>query len=126
VRDGLTQRDQDVEAATDGATAAALTKVGSGGLCVIIDTAFPLDEAAKAHELGLAGHGPANSCSSPDLHVGGWQLQADENLRRGITCSRFVADRALSSMAGLSDSARTSGPKSPSAHTAVEPDASVT
>jgi NADPH:quinone reductase-like Zn-dependent oxidoreductase len=33
-------------------------RVGSGALRVIVDGTFPLEEAAKAHEIGIAGHAP--------------------------------------------------------------------
>ncbi|WP_069167769.1 NADP-dependent oxidoreductase [Nocardia altamirensis] len=33
-------------------------RAGSGALRVIVDATFPLSEAAKAHEVGLAGHAP--------------------------------------------------------------------
>jgi NADPH:quinone reductase-like Zn-dependent oxidoreductase len=33
-------------------------RAGSGALRVIVDATFPLADAAKAHEAGLAGHGP--------------------------------------------------------------------
>ncbi|MFG1793355.1 NADP-dependent oxidoreductase [Nocardia sp. NPDC049149] len=33
-------------------------RAGSGALRVIVDATFPLAEAAKAHEVGLAGHAP--------------------------------------------------------------------
>ncbi|WNV85552.1 NADP-dependent oxidoreductase [Umezawaea sp. Da 62-37] len=33
-------------------------RAGSGALRVVVDTTFPLAEAAKAHEVGLAGHAP--------------------------------------------------------------------
>ncbi|MEV6337738.1 NADP-dependent oxidoreductase [Nocardia vinacea] len=33
-------------------------RAGAGALRVIVDTTFPLAEAAKAHEVGIAGHAP--------------------------------------------------------------------
>ncbi|MEV6633651.1 NADP-dependent oxidoreductase [Actinoplanes sp. NPDC051470] len=33
-------------------------RAGSGALRVIVEATFPLADAAKAHEIGLAGHGP--------------------------------------------------------------------
>lgn len=33
-------------------------RAGSGALRVVVDSTFPLAEAAKAHEIGLAGHAP--------------------------------------------------------------------
>ncbi|WP_327097752.1 NADP-dependent oxidoreductase [Nocardia vinacea] len=33
-------------------------RAGSGALRVIVDTTFPLAQAAKAHEVGIAGHAP--------------------------------------------------------------------
>jgi NADPH:quinone reductase-like Zn-dependent oxidoreductase len=33
-------------------------RAGSGALRVVVDSTFPLAEAAKAHEVGLAGHAP--------------------------------------------------------------------
>ncbi|MGH1554424.1 zinc-binding dehydrogenase [Streptomyces sp. L7] len=35
-----------------------IRRAGSGALRVRVDTTFPLAEAAKAHEAGLAGHAP--------------------------------------------------------------------
>lgn len=35
-----------------------LDRAGSGALRVVVDAAFPLADAAKAHEVGLAGHAP--------------------------------------------------------------------
>ena len=35
-----------------------IERAGSGGLRVIVDSTFPLAEAAKAHEVGRAGHAP--------------------------------------------------------------------
>ncbi|WP_225724806.1 MULTISPECIES: NADP-dependent oxidoreductase [unclassified Nocardia] len=35
-----------------------IERAGSGALCVIVDTTFPLAEAAKAHEVGIRGHAP--------------------------------------------------------------------
>jgi NADPH:quinone reductase-like Zn-dependent oxidoreductase len=42
----------------DAARGDLVARAGSGALRVIIDTAFPLADAAKAHEAGLAGHAP--------------------------------------------------------------------
>ena len=50
---------QDAGAEVRGAARAALVeRAGSGTLRVIVDTTFPLTEAAKAHEVGIAGHAP--------------------------------------------------------------------
>lgn len=35
-----------------------LQRAGSGALHVVVDSTFPLTEAEKAHEIGIAGHGP--------------------------------------------------------------------
>ncbi|MFI5842569.1 NADP-dependent oxidoreductase [Catenuloplanes sp. NPDC051500] len=40
------------------ARADLVARAGSGALRVIVDATFPLADAAKAHETGLAGHGP--------------------------------------------------------------------
>jgi NADPH:quinone reductase-like Zn-dependent oxidoreductase len=40
------------------ARAQLVERAGSGTLRVVIDTTFPLTEAAKAHEVGIAGHAP--------------------------------------------------------------------
>ena len=40
------------------ARAQLVERAGSGTLRVVIDTTFPLTEAAKAHEIGIAGHAP--------------------------------------------------------------------
>ncbi|WP_051707718.1 MULTISPECIES: zinc-binding dehydrogenase [unclassified Streptomyces] len=40
------------------ARADLLARAASGTLRVVVDTVFPLTEAAKAHTTGLAGHGP--------------------------------------------------------------------
>jgi NADPH:quinone reductase-like Zn-dependent oxidoreductase len=42
-----------------------VARAGSGSLRVIIHTTFPLDKAAKAHELGLAGHAPGKLALIP-------------------------------------------------------------
>ena len=50
---------QDAGTAIRGAARAPLVeRTGSGTLWVVIDTTFPLTEAAKAHEVGIAGHAP--------------------------------------------------------------------
>ncbi|PRY36722.1 NADP-dependent oxidoreductase [Umezawaea tangerina] len=49
------------DAGTEVRTAARgqlVEQAGSGALRVVVATTFPLDEAAKAHEVGLAGHAP--------------------------------------------------------------------
>jgi NADPH:quinone reductase-like Zn-dependent oxidoreductase len=49
------------DAGTEVRTAARgdlVERAGSGALRVVIDRTFPLDEAAKALEIGIAGHGP--------------------------------------------------------------------
>ena len=40
------------------ARAQLVERAGSGDLRVVVDSTFPLDEAAKAHEIGQAGHAP--------------------------------------------------------------------
>lgn len=40
------------------ARADLLARAGSGALRVIVHATFPLADAAKAHEIGIAGHGP--------------------------------------------------------------------
>jgi NADPH:quinone reductase-like Zn-dependent oxidoreductase len=40
------------------ARAQLVTLAGTGALRVIVDSTFPLDDAAKAHEVGIAGHSP--------------------------------------------------------------------
>ncbi|MFC8518677.1 NADP-dependent oxidoreductase [Streptomyces sp. NPDC057257] len=40
------------------ARAGLVERAGDGALRVLVDTAFPLADAAKAHEAGLAGHAP--------------------------------------------------------------------
>jgi NADPH:quinone reductase-like Zn-dependent oxidoreductase len=40
------------------ARAELIELAGSGALTIVIDTTFPLEEAAKAHELGMSGHAP--------------------------------------------------------------------
>ncbi len=42
----------------DAARGELIDRVESGALRVIVDTLFPLTEAAKAHEAGIAGHAP--------------------------------------------------------------------
>ncbi|MEV6768736.1 NADP-dependent oxidoreductase [Nocardia sp. NPDC051030] len=42
----------------DAARADLIAQAASGTLRVIIDTTFPLAEAAKAHEIGISGHAP--------------------------------------------------------------------
>ena len=42
----------------DAARSDLVERAGSGALRVIIDTTFPLADAAKAHEAGIAGHAP--------------------------------------------------------------------
>ncbi|MGY0235354.1 NADP-dependent oxidoreductase [Longispora urticae] len=42
----------------DAARGELVDRAGSGALRVVVDTTFPLAEAAKAHEVGLAGHAP--------------------------------------------------------------------
>ncbi|HEY2267716.1 MAG TPA: NADP-dependent oxidoreductase [Streptosporangiaceae bacterium] len=42
----------------DAARGDLVERAGSGALRVIIDTTFPLADAAKAHEIGMAGHAP--------------------------------------------------------------------
>lgn len=45
-------------AVRDAARRDLVERAGSGTLRVVVDSTFPLAEAAKAHEVGLAGHGP--------------------------------------------------------------------
>jgi NADPH:quinone reductase-like Zn-dependent oxidoreductase len=40
------------------ARAQLVERAGSGALRVVVDSTFPLAEAAKAHEIGLAAHAP--------------------------------------------------------------------
>ncbi|WP_433634421.1 NADP-dependent oxidoreductase [Nocardia sp. CA-120079] len=42
----------------DAARGGLVERAGSSALRVIVDTTFPLAEAAKAHEVGIAGHAP--------------------------------------------------------------------
>ncbi|GAA3528117.1 NADP-dependent oxidoreductase [Amycolatopsis ultiminotia] len=50
---------QDAGAEIRGAARGELVdRAGSGALRVVVDATFPLIEAAKAHEVGIAGHGP--------------------------------------------------------------------
>jgi NADPH:quinone reductase-like Zn-dependent oxidoreductase len=51
--------EQDAGDEVRGAARAGLVeRAGSGTLRVVVDATFPLADAAKAHEAGLAGHGP--------------------------------------------------------------------
>jgi NADPH:quinone reductase-like Zn-dependent oxidoreductase len=42
----------------EAARAGIVERAGSGALRVVVDATFPLADAAKAHEVGLAGHAP--------------------------------------------------------------------
>jgi NADPH:quinone reductase-like Zn-dependent oxidoreductase len=49
----------------DAARGDLVERAGSGALRVIIDTTFPLADAAKAHEAGMAGHAPGKLALIP-------------------------------------------------------------